>query len=69
MIKSDAIVEQTHLALAANYPAIVDATDKPAAVDATKRAIDDAKTAWDLSKADLAVLKHELKQWNEMHGV
>jgi hypothetical protein len=68
MIKSDEMVEQTQLALVASYLAIVDATDKAAAVDATKRAVDDAKTAWDLSKADLAVLRHELKQWNEMHG-
>ncbi len=58
MIKSDEMVEQRQLALAASYLAIVDATDKAAAVDATKRAIDDAQTAWDLSKADLAVLKH-----------
>jgi hypothetical protein len=68
MIKSDEMVEQTQLALAASYLAIVYATDKATAVDATNGAIDDAKTAWDLSKADLAVLRHELKQWNEMHG-
>ena len=69
MIKSDEIVEQTHLEAAASYLAIVDTTDKTAAVNATKRALDDAKTAWDLSRVDLAVLKHQLKQWNEMHGV
>jgi hypothetical protein len=79
MIKSDEILELTHMAAAASCQVRANAMQASpkdedlvaAAVEATNLSIDEANTARERSDEDFAVLKHALKQLNVTlrHGV